>query len=145
MVGVVRNDAGLYLVGERAGLEDCWQFPQGGIEQGENPAQALARELAEEIGCGDVDILGQSTRAVDYQFPHDLKSSITKRFSGQTQVWFLVRFRNGGVPDLSRSDGEFQRIEWMALEAIVTSVVAWKRPAYLDGLMQLGVWPKGKN
>jgi 8-oxo-dGTP pyrophosphatase MutT (NUDIX family) len=28
-----------------------WQFPQGGIDRGETPEQAMFRELHEEIGC----------------------------------------------------------------------------------------------
>ena len=27
-----------------------WQFPQGGIDRGENPEQAMLRELHEEVG-----------------------------------------------------------------------------------------------
>ena len=50
-VGIVlANDRGQVLWARRVGGRDAWQFPQGGINRGESPEQALYRELEEEIG-----------------------------------------------------------------------------------------------
>jgi putative (di)nucleoside polyphosphate hydrolase len=49
-VGIIlMNDDRQVFVGGRAGARG-WQFPQGGIRRGEQPEEALYRELAEEIG-----------------------------------------------------------------------------------------------
>ena len=46
---VVVNDQGQFFLGKRIGAH-AWQFPQGGIDEGEKPEEALYRELYEETG-----------------------------------------------------------------------------------------------
>ena len=48
---VVANRRGQVLWAKRVGKQDAWQFPQGGIDDGETPEKALYRELEEEVGC----------------------------------------------------------------------------------------------
>lgn len=53
VAGLIRDDAGRILLTRRRpdqALPDLWEFPGGKIEPGESPAQALHRELREEIG-----------------------------------------------------------------------------------------------
>src|ERR1700685_1880841 len=70
------NAAGLVLIGRRfrddgpeiilPGLE--WQMPQGGIDENENPREAVMRELWEETGATNADYLGE-TDWQTYEFP----------------------------------------------------------------------------
>lgn len=51
--GILLNDSGQVLISERlcdGPFDGLWEFPGGKIKPGETPAQALTRELAEEIG-----------------------------------------------------------------------------------------------
>ena len=137
VVAVVKNDLGLYLVGQRAGKPGSWQFPQGGVDEGESPREALLRELEEEVGCGNVDILKECSEWISYDFPSSLNSAIAQRFKGQTQRWFLVSFKEGYGPDLSMADGEFDGIDWRSISEIVAGVVEWKKQAYMDGIAAL--------
>ena len=41
------------FIAERTDLAGVWQFPQGGIDEGESSEEALFRELKEEIGTKD--------------------------------------------------------------------------------------------
>jgi len=47
------------FIASRIDIENAWQFPQGGIDEGETPNEALFRELKEEIGTNKVDIIHQ--------------------------------------------------------------------------------------
>ena len=60
---VVVNHAGLVLACHRSDSTGIWQIPQGGIEEGESDEEAMHRELEEEIGTSDVDILGKLAHA----------------------------------------------------------------------------------
>lgn len=59
---MLQNDEGRYLITQRppkATLPLLWEFPGGRVEEGEGDAQALAREIREEMGV-DVTVLEQA-------------------------------------------------------------------------------------
>ena len=47
------------FIASRCDIKDAWQFPQGGINEGETPEEALYRELEEEIGTSDIKIIAE--------------------------------------------------------------------------------------
>ena len=48
---------------------DYWQMPQGGIDEGEDPVQAVLRELQEETGTDKVVIIAESDIWRNYDLP----------------------------------------------------------------------------
>ena len=46
---ILSNGEGRLLWARRIG-QDAWQFPQGGMRSDETPAEAMYRELEEEVG-----------------------------------------------------------------------------------------------
>ena len=78
---------------------DGWQFPQGGIDKGESPLEALYRETYEEVGLKkhQIKIVRENERWIGYDVPKDRVpkyfSLKNRRFKGQTQKWFLAEFR----------------------------------------------------
>jgi N-acetylglucosaminyldiphosphoundecaprenol N-acetyl-beta-D-mannosaminyltransferase len=68
--------------------QNYWQFPQGGIEEGEDAAEAIAREFREETGVKEVKFLGLSKKTNSYVWNNALRGfwhNRDYRFSGQTQ------------------------------------------------------------
>ena len=139
VVGVFTNDAGLILVGERANEPGSWQLPQGGLDSGETYADALWREMREEIGTDRFEVLSQSSALVSYYFPPTLRSKIINNFVGQKHQWYHLRFADCAGPSLEQSDGEFRAFDWYAKKKVIERVIPWKRAAYEQGLSLLGI------
>jgi 8-oxo-dGTP diphosphatase len=54
VAALVRDSAGRILLSRRRADQPMplfWEFPGGKVEEGESPTEALAREVAEELGC----------------------------------------------------------------------------------------------
>ncbi len=127
------------LLGARIDRPEVWQVPQGGIDPGEDPQEALLRELAEEIGTAEVDILGQASGWLAYIFPPELAHTrLAKRFKGQAQRWFLVRLRPGAAIRLDAHDPpEFSTIQWVAYDAVMDWCEGFKAEVYRAALADL--------
>lgn len=139
-------DKGRVLVGERFKEAGQWQFPQGGVEDGETHDQAAIRESIEELGSSAIEIVKKSTATTQYLFPKNLKSRIIKRYKGQIQVWYLMRFKDGAKPSLALAkDQEFSDFRWITPQDAITGVVEWKKQAYKEGLEMLGLSGNSKG
>jgi putative (di)nucleoside polyphosphate hydrolase len=131
------NRSGLVFVGQRTGMPvgtpSLWQLPQGGIDEGESPRDAVLRELEEEIGTANADIIAEHPDWLSYDLPPELQSQAFRgRFRGQRQRWFALRFK--GEDSEIRLDAhahpEFARWRWVPLATIPDLAVPFKRPIY---------------
>jgi putative (di)nucleoside polyphosphate hydrolase len=109
--------------------EDAWQFPQGGIDEGEDPKEALFRELKEEIGTDEVDIIAEYPEWISYEF---LNKSAAKMypFDGQTQKYFLVKLRSSAKISLNTKIPEFTEYKFLSYEDTLEQISYIKRPIY---------------
>ena len=135
---VLFNRDGLVLVARRADLPNAeapaggWQLPPGGIDEGEDPRQAVLREL-EEIGTNRAEVIGEHDVWLTYDLPPELIGVALKgRFRGQRQRWFALRF-TGDDSDI-RLDldphPEFDAWRWVKLAELPGLAVPFKRPIY---------------
>jgi putative (di)nucleoside polyphosphate hydrolase len=127
------NDARQVFVARRIDTaEDAWQMPQGGIDEGENPEEAALRELKEEIGTDNAEIIAASAEWVTYDLPVYLVSKVWKgRYRGQKQKWFLLRFKGSDDEiDLESHNPEFSHWKWADLDTLIESIVPFKRDVY---------------
>ncbi|MFW7380165.1 MAG: RNA pyrophosphohydrolase [Oligoflexus sp.] len=138
VAAIVRSDGHL-LVGERSNQPGAWQLPQGGIDEGESPEQAVLRELREEIGTNSVTILSRGLQTICYEFPPEMITKISAQYRGQEQWWFSLQLHSQARPDLALSDGEFVNLDWRSPREVLENIISWKKIAYERGLRQLGL------
>lgn len=137
-VGVVLfNKDGKVFLGHRnnSPTDYVWQFPQGGIDKGENPRAAALRELQEETGVVPelVSELGTIEDWLYYDFPTDFKHSEKARGrKGQRQRWFAYSFLGTDDQiDLEADDEvEFSEWRWGTLDEAKDLIVPFKRNIY---------------
>ncbi len=142
-VGVVAfNATGKVWAGRRIQNSETpsefrWQFPQGGIDKGEDPLPAAKRELFEETGMKTVTLLAEASDWFNYDLPDDLLGiGLKGKYRGQTQKWFAFRFE-GNEDEINISeppDGshpEFDQWQWRDLNEMPGLIVPFKRELYV--------------
>ena len=107
-----------------------WQFPQGGIDNGESPTDALYRELNEEIGTKDIEILAQYPEWLKYDFPKGNIQSKMYPFKGQMQRYFLVKLKPDAKINLATEVPEFIAYKFVSFDEVLLNVVYFKRRIY---------------
>jgi len=135
-VGVVLfHPDGRVWLGKRVGTPGPynWQFPQGGVDAGEDLESAARRELSEETGARNASLLGRTDGWIAYDFPEGYQGSkVARGWKGQKQVWFALRFDGAEAEfDLAaHPPAEFEAWRWGYLDEALDLVVPFKRPAY---------------
>jgi putative (di)nucleoside polyphosphate hydrolase len=144
-----RPNVGIILVNQKNQVfwgkrvrEHAWQFPQGGIKFGESPAQAMFRELHEEVGLKPehVRILGRTKDWLRYDVPdHFIRRDSRGHYRGQKQIWFLLRLvgRDCDVSLRATSHPEFDAWRWSHYWVSLDSVIDFKRDVYKQALAEL--------
>jgi putative (di)nucleoside polyphosphate hydrolase len=135
-VGIIlTNSDGQALWAKRIYPADAWQFPQGGIQEGEDPESAMFRELHEELGLREhqVRILGVTADWLTYRLPKGLIRQHQKPVCiGQKQRWFVLALTaEDSAMNLSAVEPhEFDDWQWVDWTIPAKEVVAFKRDVY---------------
>ena len=129
---VIVNANGEVLAFERSGIAGAWQLPQGGLEAGEEPLDAVIREVFEETGidASDLALLAEYPRLLSYELAAEMRTNTTGR--GQTQRWFLFRFEGDSNSIDLAAGGEFSAWCWMPLTRLAETTVSFRRDAYRE-------------
>ena len=127
------NNKGKVFVARRIDTDtEAWQMPQGGIENGEDTKGAAIRELEEETGITQADIIAEYQDWLTYDLPDKLYGKVWKgRYGGQTMKWYVMRF-HGEDSDINikTRHPEFSSWRWVDMNDLQEIIVPFKRDIY---------------
>lgn len=127
---VILSRDGRVLVFERADIPGAWQFPQGGLEPGESPEDAVWREVREETGLERpaIALLARYPEPLVYELPPAARRRRTGL--GQVQYWFFFRAQDAELPVRLEQGGEFRGVRWAAFPDVIAATVEFRRGVY---------------
>ena len=119
-----------------------WQFPQGGIDRGESPEQAMFRELHEEVGLlpEHVRIVARTRDWLRYEVPDRfIRRDARGHYKGQKQIWYLLQLvePDWNINLRATSHPEFDAWRWNDFWVPLDVVVEFKRGVYEMALTEL--------
>lgn len=117
------------FIASRADIANAWQFPQGGIDDGESTKDALFRELEEEIGTKDVEIIAEYPTWVSYEFPPVIAQKMYP-YDGQKQKYYLVKLKQGAKININTEIPEFSEYKFVPTKEIYDYITFFKRTVY---------------
>ncbi len=132
---VVFNTQGKVLLCNRIDIPgEHWQFPQGGIEDGESPEAAAQRELFEETGITSVIPVFTDKTPKRYTFPEDVKRRFASKgiLTAGQDIYFTLFYFNGTDEEINLKTKlpEFESYIWTDLSFAVTHIVPFKKEVY---------------
>ena len=144
-----RPNVGIILLNQRSQVfwgkrirTHSWQFPQGGIDRGENPEQAMFRELHEEVGLHPqhVQVLARTRDWLRYEVPDRfIRRDARGHYKGQKQIWFLLQLvgYDWNLNLRATDHPEFDAWRWNNYWVPLDVVVEFKRGVYEMALTEL--------
>ena len=143
----MRQSAGIILVNFKTKNVLClrsynnWDFPKGGLDEGETHLAAAIRELEEELGLQkeDVVIIGRTDDWLYYDVPDNYNRASNKFYKGQKQIWYLLRLTSSEDKiNLSKfKEQEFDDWRWIDYWAPIYLVIPFKKTVYKNALLEL--------
>ncbi|MDR1494628.1 MAG: NUDIX domain-containing protein [Rickettsiales bacterium] len=145
----LRKAIGAIILGSRGGIiafqrsdfPETWQCPEGGIDEGETPEEALARELEEEIGLDgkQFEIIGNTKSFIPYLFENGEQKY---DFDGQEKMFFLVKLKNSSesfIYNREAEEIEFIDHKTVAAPELIELVPNFKKSLYRSVLEEFGM------
>ncbi len=139
---IVLNKQNKIFVGKRKDNPgDKWQMPQGGVEAGEDYITAMRRELLEETGIQNIEIIKEIDKIYHYELPENLVGIIWKgKYRGQKQKWFITRFLGEEKEiNLNTKHAEFKDWKWIEPKFLPEVIVSFKKDLYINLLKEINL------
>lgn len=114
------GDVLLTRLSERAAFPGRWALPGGGIDHGERPVEALAREVREE--CGIACEVGQLLDVHDLHFSGTAPSGRLEDYHG-VHLLFAATVADDAQPRVTEVDGTTDAVAWVPVADVESGAV----------------------
>ncbi|NDF12759.1 MAG: RNA pyrophosphohydrolase [Proteobacteria bacterium] len=141
---LINRDGKIFAARRIDTRSEAWQMPQGGIDRGETPLEAALRELKEEVGTDNVEVIAESKDWYQYDLPDYLAAKLWKgKFQGQRQKWFAMRFLGKDSEiNIATERPEFCEWKWTNHKELPDLIVHFKRDLYRDVIREFSSFIK---
>ena len=133
-VGIIllNNENKVFVAKRIDNPKNFWQMPQGGVELKEDFLTAAFRELKEETGIENVQLIKEIDGFIKYELPPKLLGIIWKgKYKGQEQKWFIMKFLGKDSEiNIKTKHPEFLDWKWINLEDLTQIAVNFKLEVY---------------
>jgi len=130
---VIYNQAREVLSFRRSEKPEIWQLQQGGMDAGEEANETLWRELTEETGLQQINIINV-TEFPDWTiYAYNEKTNVPGKPEclGQTHRWYFLELKPGTEIDLKKaSDKEFSNWRWSTFTELIAETGEMKKEIY---------------
>ena len=111
---------------------EFWQSVTGSLDTGESPIDAAKRELFEETGLGDEDVLVDARQSRSFTIDPRWRDRYARGVSENIEHEF--RYRLPAPTDIRISPAEHSAYQWFPLEAAIAAVWSWTNKQALEAL-----------
>jgi putative (di)nucleoside polyphosphate hydrolase len=133
---VIFNQSGEILLFQRTGMPNVWQLQQGGMDEGEDLAATLWRELLEETTLTQEDFTSivSYPKWLSYKYPDATRTRIPDpNCLGQIHQWYFLQIKPEVKIDLDLAhDKEFSNYKWTTFVDLLENTDELKRDVYTE-------------
>ena len=126
VVGFIFNAKNQVLLVNWAKDNNYWSLPQGGVDKGESEEEAIRREMKEEIGTNNFNILGKFKNIYKYKWPKNYSHG---GYKGQKQTLYILEFK-GDDSDIKLCYWEHKKWKWVNIENLTKEAHEVHQTAY---------------
>ncbi len=115
-------------------IEPEWDFAKGGMKDGETEEQTLWRELEEELGTKNFNLIGIMPFNIEFTFP----TGMNQIYSGQKTSLFLLEFK-GKFEELKPDSSEIGKVKFVELDDLKKYIKFKETLDVIEKIRKLGL------
>ena len=128
---IINGDGNLLLVQQH---NNSWSFPKGGVHEGESELDAALREIREETGLTELELISDLGSYERYSIGLDGVAE-SKEWGSRKRTFFLFKTDEDVARDFNDPDGEVTDTRWVSTDEAHKLLTHPKDKEFLDSVI----------